>query len=174
MFLIKSKLGTYVVSEVRGCHTSYWFNKTKHLIEAIFDQNKKNIFKYLAAEWLLRQCTKYGHWKIFDCWMDHWMVFRGMADGWVSDAWPLGGFLRHGHWVSFWMATGWISEACPLDEFLRHGHSVGFYGMATRWVSEALPLNGFLRHDHWLNLCGMDTGWIYEAWLLDGFLRHGH
>ena len=95
MFLIKSKLGTYVVSEVRGCHTSYWFNKTKHLIEAIFDQNKKKTYlniwqlnvysgsaqnmaieKYLIAEWIT---------------------------GWISEAeaWPLGGFLMHGHWVGF-------------------------------------------------------------------------
>ena len=42
--------------------------------------------------------------------------FRGMAAGWVSEAWPLGGFKRHGHWVGFrgiaagWI-TGWVSEA---------------------------------------------------------------
>ena len=43
--------------------------------------------------------------------MGHWMGFRGMAARWVSDArslggflaeaWLLGGFLRHGHWVGF-------------------------------------------------------------------------
>ena len=40
--------------------------------------------------------------------------------GWFSEAeaWPLGGFLMHGHWVGFWgMATGWVSEACRLPLF---------------------------------------------------------
>ena len=30
-----------------------------------------------------------------------------MVTGWVSEAWPLVGFLRHGHWVGFrGMAAG--------------------------------------------------------------------
>ena len=55
--------------------------------------------------------------------------------GWVSEAWPLGGFLMHGHWMGFW------------DGFLRHGCMVGFLGMFTGWVSEWPPV-GFLRHGH--------------------------
>ena len=37
--------------------------------------------------------------------------------GWVSEAWPLGGFLI--------MVTGSVSEAWLLGGFLRHGHWVG-------------------------------------------------
>ena len=59
------------------------------------------------------------------------MDFSGMVTGWVSEAWPLVGFLRHGNWVGFrgmaagWV-TGWVSEAWSQDGFLRHGHWMGF------------------------------------------------
>ena len=72
-----------------------------------------------------------------------------MVTGWVSEAWPLVGFLRHGNWVGFrgmaagWV-TGWVSEAWSQDGFLRHGHCVGFRGMAAGWVSEAWPLGAYL------------------------------
>ena len=54
-----------------------------------------------------------------------------MVTGWVSEAWPLVGFLRHGNWLGFrgmaagWV-TGWVSEAWSQDGFLRHGHWMGF------------------------------------------------
>ena len=62
-----------------------------------------------------------------------------MVTGWVSEAWPLVGFLRHDNWVGFrgmaagWV-TGWVSEAWPLDG----------------WDSEAWPLGGFQRHGCWV------------------------
>ena len=78
----------------------------------------------------------------------------------MATAWPLVGFLRHGHWVGYWM---------------------GFYGMVTEWVSDARllgrSLDGFRKHGHWVGFRGMATGWVSEAWLLggslDGFQRHG-
>ena len=51
-----------------------------------------------------------------------------MVTGWVSEAWPLVGFLRHGNWVGFrgmaagWV-TGWVSEAWPLGGLQTHSHS---------------------------------------------------
>ena len=124
------------------------------------------------------------------------MGFWGIATKWVSEAWPLVGFMRHGHLVGFWgmatsylcifnvtqdwrscwphcavsfkgMANGWVSK---------HGHRLGFWGnaTATEWVGQ------------WMSFWGMATGWVSEAWPLigflrvseawplSGFLRHGH
>ena len=59
-----------------------------------------------------------------------------MVTGLVFEAWPLGGFQRHGHWVGFrGMAAEWVSEAWPLGGFKRHGHWVGFRGIAAGWVT---------------------------------------
>ena len=88
-----------------------------------------------------------------------------MAAGWVSEAWPLGGLLRHGRWVDFeaWL-LGW-----SLDDFLRHGHLVGVRGMAAEGVTELL-FGGILRHCMLQQVC--HCHWM--GGLLNGFMRHGH
>ena len=99
MFLIKSKLGTYVVSEVRGCHTSYWFNKTKHLIEAILDKHQNisysNIWQLNDYWGIVQKASTLQNMAIEKHLIIEWVI------RWVSEAWPLGGFLMHGHWIGF-------------------------------------------------------------------------
>ena len=95
---------------------SYWFNKTKHLIEAILDKHQNisysNIWQLNDYWGIVQKASTLQNMAIEKHLIIEWVT------GWVSEAWPLGGFLI--------MVTGSDSEAWLLGGFLRHGHWVGF------------------------------------------------
>ena len=118
------------------------------------------------------------------------MGFWGIATKWVSEAWPLVGFMRHGHLVGVWgMATSYLCIFNVTQDWRScWPHcAVSFKGMATGWVPKTWPqigflrkchchwmggsMNEFLRHGHWMGFWGMATQWVSETWPLVGFLR---
>ena len=118
------------------------------------------------------------------------MGFWGIATKWVSEAWPLVGFMRHGHLVGFWgMATSYLCIFNVTQDWRScWPHcAVSFKGMATGWVPKTWPqigflrkchchwmggsMNGFMRHGYWMGFWGMATQWVSETWPLVGFLR---
>ena len=78
---------------------SYWFNKTKHLIEAILDKHQNisysNIWQLNDYWGIAQKASTLQNMAIEKHLIIEWVT------GCVSEAWLLGGFLMHGHLMGF-------------------------------------------------------------------------